>query len=280
MRLPSPQGSETFTRPQEDTPMNKLSMPLQSALWWLLPLVVLAGLFGWETDWGRAVETRPEPAEAVEPKPVVTALLPEFEIPGGVATRTETIERTLFNPTRRPAPQMAQEGGASQMKRGQFALTGTLLIEGKNTAFLREVAGNKARRVQAGETINGMRVADVKADRVMLTLGDESEELVLKVATNPRPTPAPVVAAAQPAPVAGVPAAPVAPVQANRNAAAAGVAPAPGAQTAVERRRAARAAAAAAAAAGGNPPPQPGANPWDQINQSYQQRAAGRQNPK
>ena len=54
------------------------------------------------------------------------------------------------------------------MKRGQFALTGTLLIDGKNTAFLRELAGNKSRRVQAGETINGMRVTDVKADRVVL----------------------------------------------------------------------------------------------------------------
>ena len=32
------------TRPQEDTPMNKLSTPLQSALWWLLPLVALAAI--------------------------------------------------------------------------------------------------------------------------------------------------------------------------------------------------------------------------------------------
>jgi hypothetical protein len=265
------------SRAQEDTPMNKLSIPLQSGLWWLLPLVALAGMFGWETDWGRAVERRPEPAEAIEPKPVVTALLPEFEISGGVAARTETVERTLFNPTRRPAPQMAQEGASSRMKRGQFALTGTLLIEGKNTAFLREVAGNKARRVHAGETINGMRVADVKADRVMLTLGGESEELVLKVATNPRPTPAAVAAAPQP--VQAVAAAPAAPVQANPNAAPA-AAPAGGAQSAIERRRAARAAATAAQAAGGTPAPPPGSNPWDQINQSYQQRAAGRQNLK
>ena len=183
--------------------MNKLAIPVQSALWWLLPLVALAVTFGWETDWGRSVERRPEPAEAVEPKPVATALLPEYEIAGGVGARTETVERTLFNPTRRPAPSLGQEGGPSQMKRGQFALTGTMLIEGKNTAFLREVAGNKSRHVHAGETINGMRVAEVKADRVTFMLGEESEELVLKVATNPRPTPAPVVAAA-PQPVQAV----------------------------------------------------------------------------
>jgi len=253
--------------------MNKLPTPLQSVLWWLLPLVALAGMFGWETDWGRAVERRPESPEAVGPQPVATALLPEFEIPGGVGTRTETVERTLFNPTRRPAPQMAAEGAASRMKRGQFALTGTLLLDGKNTAFLREVAGNKARRVHAGETVNGMRVADVKADRVTLTLGDESEELVLKVATNPRPTPAPVVAAA-PAPAVAAAPAPT-PAAASPNATAAAAAQAGGAQSAIERRRAARAAAAAAQAAGGTQPPANTTN-WDQINQKYQERAAGR----
>src|SRR5215831_18326973 len=237
--------------------MNKLPLPVQSALWWLLPLVALAITFGLETDWGRSVEARPQPAQVIEAKPVATALLPEYEIAGGVAARAETVERTLFNPTRRPAPALAQDGsGPGRMKRGQFALTGTMLIEGKNTAFLREIPGNKSRHVRAGETINGMRVADVKSDRVVLALGDESEELLLKVATNPRPTPQPVVAAPQPA--QGVTAAPAAPAQAtppNARAAAA-AAPEGTAQSALERRRAARAAAAAAAAAnGGTPPP-------------------------
>ena len=263
--------------------MNKLPLPVQSALWWLLPLVALAVTFGLETDWGRSVESRPQPVDPVEPKPIVTALLPEYEIPGGVAARSETVERTLFNPTRRPAPSLAQEGagGPGRLKRGQFALTGTMLIEGKNTAFLREVAGNKSRHVQAGETINGMRVAEVKADRVVLALGDESEELLLKVATNPRPTPAPVVAAAQ-QPAQGVTAVPPGQVPPAARAATAGAAPNTGApQTALERRRAARAAAAAAAAANGGTPPAANANPntapWDSIGNSYQQRS-GRQN--
>jgi hypothetical protein len=257
--------------------MNKLAIPVQSALWWLLPLVALAVTFGWETDWGRSIEKRPESVEAVDPKPVVTALLPEYEIAGGMAARTETVERTLFNPTRRPAPSLGQEGGPSQMKRGQFALTGTMLIEGKNTAFLREIAGNKSRRVHAGETINGMRVAEVKSDRVTFALGEETEELVLKVATNPRPTPAPVIAAVpQPIQPVAAPPQPGQPVATNR-AAAAGTAPA-APQSALERRRAARAAAAAAAAAnGGTAQPAP-SNPSDAINQSYQQRAAGTQN--
>jgi len=261
--------------------MNKLSMPVRAALWWLLPLVALAAMFGWETDWGRAVEKQPETIETIEPKPVVTALLPEYEIPGGVTARTETVERTLFNPTRRPAPQSAPDSAPSRMKRGQFALTGTLLIDGKNTAFLRELSGNKSRPVRAGETINGLRVADVKPDRVVLALGDESEELMLKVATNPRPTPAPVVATPQQA-TAAVAAAPpaAAPAQPNPNARAAAAAAQGAGQSAIERRRAARAAAAAAAAAGGTPGEQPQqrtGSGWDQINQQYQQRSGSRQ---
>ena len=249
--------------------MSKLSTPLQSAFWWLLPLVALAGIFGWETDWGRAVETRPEASEPAQPKPAAVALLPEYEIPGGVASRTETVERTLFNPTRRPAPQMAQEGGPSQMKKGQFALTGTLLVDGKNTAFLREIAGNKSRLVHAGETINGMRVAEVKPDGVRLTVGNDSEELVLKVATNPRPTPQPVAVAPQPAPAAVV--APAVPAPTTATAAAAD-----GSQSTLESRRAARAAAAAAQAARGTPQQQPEQTTWETVYQRYQQPAAVR----
>jgi hypothetical protein len=178
-------------------------------------------------------------------------LFPEFDIAGGVAARSETVARTLFNPTRRPAPAAGQASANSGLKRGQFALTGTLLVEGKNTAFLREIAGNKARRVQAGETINGMKVADVKADRVILTLGDESEELVLKVATNPRPTPQPVAVAAPPgAAAAAAAAARPAPAAVTPQApSTAAAAPSGAPQTALERRRAARAASIAAAAA-------------------------------
>ena len=56
----------------------------------------------WETDFGRAVRKLPPPEEPIPARPVVTALLPEFAIAGGTAARTETVQRTLFNPTRRP----------------------------------------------------------------------------------------------------------------------------------------------------------------------------------
>ena len=123
----------------------------------------------------------PPPEPPVEPRPVVTSVLPEFAIPGGTTARTDTVQRTLFNPTRRAAPVVAADTTKARMQRGQFALTGTMVVGGKNTAFLRETTGGKARRVMQGETVNGLLVAEVKTDRVRLALGDESEELVLRV---------------------------------------------------------------------------------------------------
>jgi len=266
--------------------VSRLGNQVHAALWWLVPLAGLAVVIGWETDWGRALETHPPPAEAIAPKPVVTSLLPEFAIEGGVAARAETAQRTLFNPTRRPAPPAVQDAAAMRMQRGQFALTGTMIVDGKSTAFLREVAGGKARRVQTGEKINGLLVAEVKPDRVKFTLGDESEELVLKVAVNPRPT-APPAAVAQAVP----PPAGAAPPTVGAPPAPAGTPNA--AQTLAERRRAARAAAAgvapdgtpgstAAAPATAAPPtaapptaaPATGLDPrWGQMDQRYQERA-------
>jgi hypothetical protein len=209
-------------------------------------------------------------------------LLPEYTISGGPEARQETVTRTLFNPTRRPAPVAVQEVPKAQMQRGQFVLTGTTVVEGKATAFVREVKTGKSRRVAQGDNLNGLTVAEVKADRVRLALGDESEEVVLRVAANPRPTPAPaapvitnVPAAAPGAPVAaaGQPGTPPGQSMPGQSAMAAqppappGSVPIPGAagaenlnglsaaQTLLERRRAARAAAAGQQAPG-SPPPQ------------------------
>jgi hypothetical protein len=231
--------------------MKPLFVLARSALWWLVPLVALAALVAYETDFGQALRKTPPPPPPVEPKPVVSALLPEYAIEGGIAARRETVERTLFVPTRRPAPPLAVESAKPRMQRGQFALTGTLIVDGKNTAFLRETAGGRSRRVVQGDTVNGLVVADVQPDRIKLAMGDEVEELVLRVATNPRPTPQPPPVAAAPVPVPGQPvAAPGAP------AAAAPPLTQDAVQSLAERRRAARAAQAAQMEAG-----QPGVAP-------------------
>jgi hypothetical protein len=270
--------------------MNRLAA-LPPVGWWLVPLGVAVAFIGWETDWGRALTPIPEPAEVVTPKPVPVSVLPDFTVAGGLAARRETIARTLFNPTRRPAPPVVAEAPKPTIKRGQFTLTGTLVVDGKSTAFLREVAGGKARRVLQGESINGLTVAEVKPDRVRLTLGDESEDLMLKVQTNPKPTTA--VAAAPPAGTAGgsqpAAAGSAPPVVAGTAATARpDTAPQPGESRAslIERRRAAREAAAAAAnqAAAVAPAPSPAASgaprvdpdSWAAVEQRYRDRSAQR----
>ena len=260
--------------------MSTLDSRLHTWLVWALPFVVVALLLGWETDWGRDLRRVPPLESNVVAKPVNVALLPEYKVDGGVDGNRETVERTLFNPTRRPAPPAVAVAAKSTMQRGQFVLTGTTVVDQKATAFLREVSGGKSRRVSQGETVNGMLVAEVRPDRVKLRLNDDVEELVLKAAQGPRTTvqPAPAPVAGQPGVVmpGTVPPAPsqqagqqVAPVQDVADVLA-------------NRRRAARAAEAAAAQGAAAPGPAAQAAPaaatpsapdpaWNEVYQRYMQ---------
>ncbi|HET6801969.1 MAG TPA: hypothetical protein VFI50_04925, partial [Casimicrobiaceae bacterium] len=179
---------------------------------WLVPFAIVVMALGYETDWGRAVAPEtPRPA-APAAQPVAVALLPEYRVDGGLDARRETIDRVLFNPTRRPAPPANQTAAApSSMKKGLFTLTGTTVVGNTATAFLREVNGGKSRSVRKGETIDGMVVAEVAPDHVRLKQGDEVEDLRLKIATGPRTTVQTVVAA-QPGAAPGQPAQPGQPV--------------------------------------------------------------------
>jgi hypothetical protein len=219
---------------------------------WVVPAVALAALVGWEIDWGRQLVRMPSAPPPVEPKPVTAAALPEYRIEGGLPAHAEMVARTLFNATRRPAPVLAGDGGPHRLNPGRFQLVGTTVTAERNVAFLKEVAGGKSRVVRQGDEIDGVYVASVQPDRVKLTLGDESEELILKVAQGPKTT----LAAAPPPPGAPAPAV-VAPAAAAARAtqARAQAAAAPNAaevppQEARQARRAARAAQEAGAMSG------------------------------
>lgn len=264
-------------------PLN--AMPLQARGWlaWVLPSAVLLLVILWQVDWGRAVHREPPAESEATPPKLTLTVLPEYRAPAGAEASRDTVERTLFNPTRRPAPLAVAEAAKPKMQRGQFALAGTLVVDGKATAYLREVQGGKPRRVMQGEQINGMTVAEVKTDRVKLVLGDESEDLALTVAKGPRTTVQPVLATAP------VTATAQAPMQANPNITGARDV----AEVLAERRRAARAAEVAAQGlppgapvpvqngapapvAANTMPPVPTAAPstdaqWQGVYQRYQQ---------
>src|ERR1043165_7241594 len=91
---------------------------------WALPFVLIGLAIAWETDFGQALKRRPTTEGAITPQPVNIALMPEYAIEGGIESRRETVERTLFNPTRRPAPPQAAAAG-KPAQAGQFVLTGT-----------------------------------------------------------------------------------------------------------------------------------------------------------
>jgi hypothetical protein len=105
--------------------------------------------------------------------------------------------------------------------------------------------------VRQGEQINGMLVAEVRSDRVRLTLGDDAEELVLKIAAGPKTTVNPTPPVAAPSPGGGAPPFP-------QTAAPSAAQPEP-AQLLEQRRRAARAATAAEVAPPVAPAPARGA---------------------
>jgi hypothetical protein len=241
-----------------------------------VPAAVLAALVGWEVDWGRQIERMPAAPQPVQPTPVTAAVLPEYQIDGGLAAHAETVDRTMFNATRRPAPVLAGDGGPHRLKPGQFQLMGTAVTGEKNIAFLKETGG-KSRAVRQGDEIEGMRVALVTPDRVKLTLGDESEELVLKVAPGPKTT----LAAAPPPPGApagtpGAQGAAAARLPRPQAAAAAAAAAAAGAGAQQQNARAARRAARAAAAAAGGEASAPSAQGGDAMNQAPQRQRSNR----
>ena len=186
---------------------------LRTVLLWIVPFAIVLAILGWETDWGDGVSLPVPVAPPTAPQPVSVALMPEYRIDGGAAARRETIERVLFNPTRRPAPPATQAAGESAvLQKGKYVLTGTTVSGGVAMAMLREVAGGKSHTVRKGEKIDGALVAEVTPDGVKLTQGGNTEELHLKVALGPTTTiqaAAPGTPGATPngvAPIPGMPA--------------------------------------------------------------------------
>lgn len=240
--------------------MSALTSNVRTWILWVLPFAALGALIGWQTDWGRAWKRMPPAATVVAPQPVAAVVLPEYRPQATPESHRDIVERALFNPTRRPAPAAVAEVAKPRLQRGQFALAGTLMVDGKATAYLRENAGGKSRRVGKGETINGMVVSEITADRVRLTLGDESEDLTLKVAVGPKTTIQPAVAVA-PAGSPGAMGGPGAPGGQPPGTAARPPTPQDVASILAERRRVAREAEAAAAARNAAAAGQPQANP-------------------
>lgn len=205
------------------------------AIGWGLAYLALAGTIGLEMDWGRRIHPTLSALKPVPAARVDYPIQPEFALPPLEQGFAETTARPIFTPGRHPPPPPAPPKPA--MKKGQFVLQGALITKDASIALLRDVATGKATRVEQGKAINGITVANVYPEKVILTQYDDTEELVLKIQPSPKLPATPKGAPAQPS----LQAAPV-PAPAPQAAASAPGMPAvsENAQSLLNRRRALR----------------------------------------
>ncbi|HLX29261.1 MAG TPA: hypothetical protein VKV24_12330 [Casimicrobiaceae bacterium] len=170
--------------------MNEGFALMRNAIAWCIPFAIVAVAIGYETRWGRDLDPDPAPAKTAAASPVTVALLPEYRIEGGVEARKETVDRELFNPTRRPAPPATQtaDGPSGPIPKGLYTLTGTTVVGNMATAFLREIKGGKSHTVRQGDTLDGTLISEVKPDHVRLSKNGDVEDLQLKIASGPKAT--------------------------------------------------------------------------------------------
>lgn len=147
--------------------------------------LVLAGVIAYEWQWGERFGQEITKMRKPDAKAVFAAPLPEFILPPRETAYNETLTRPLFIPTRRGSP--ASHAGRQQMKKGQFVLSGVIIVPGQRLALLRDVTTGKSERVEQGHEIRGMLAERVDAGAIVLKQGSETEELVLMVQRAPAP---------------------------------------------------------------------------------------------
>jgi len=108
----------------------------------------------------------------------------------------ETGNRPLFISTRRPAPSAVSPATVAAMAKGQFTLTGVTIVGPLKIALLREKSSGRVIRVEEGNDVNGIKVAQVDAEQVKLTQGGDQEVVQLLVTKGAPQAAAPPVAAA------------------------------------------------------------------------------------
>lgn len=173
-----------------------------------LAAIGLGALLWWQWQQGLALERslmrwRKLPSTPVAP----LTLAPDFRLPDAQAGFPEWLSRPLFWAGRRPMAD-GSKSGPTAFKKGQFLLVGVVMGPRYRGALLRDVETGKTEAVAEGAQIRGITLGDVAADRAVLRLGADTEELMLALqrgtrglgAALPMPAGAPTMAAS-PAPV-------------------------------------------------------------------------------
>lgn len=156
---------------------------------WIILFVGLAVGIGMKSDWGRKTEwgiTLPAMPPATFIKPILTE---PYRLPTP-DTMLETSLRPLFVANRRPAPILPPTSPKPQMHKGQFLLTGTMIVDGMKFANLVEKATGKTHTLAEGKEINGIVIKEIGAIQVMLSQDEETELIILQTVKTPPGKPA------------------------------------------------------------------------------------------
>jgi hypothetical protein len=162
----------------------------------VVAIVGSLGVIGWETGWGRYFVPGVPKVDGSTRKADEIALLPTFSLPPVDPAYKETVERPLFNQSRRPNPPAPPpEAAKPTMEKGKYRLTGTAVNAELSTAFLVDNRTGKTFRVSKGTPVDPLGSQPIVLDNVdtrsaTLRLGTDTEMLTLvtsKSAAAPPP---------------------------------------------------------------------------------------------
>ena len=143
---------------------------------------------------------------AVEHRKVVPAdakLLPSLAIAAPEQAYPDSVARSLFLPTRRPAPE-APVSAQGVIPKGQYILQGVIVVGDNRIAMVREKSNGRIHRIERGKDFNGLKVIEIERESVTLAQGNDQEKLLLSV-QKLTPAAAPAAASAGPFAAYGVP---------------------------------------------------------------------------
>ncbi len=144
----------------------------------------------------RAQLEAPDPTPAVDIGAAPSALAGlEREGPGAVPTLPEleslsdTVERPLFRPDRRPAPagQAAAPTTATSATPPRKILTGVVIVADEPVALLRGDDPSQTQRARVGDRVDGWEVVSIEPETLVLSQGSDTYRLVLRRFDLPPP---------------------------------------------------------------------------------------------
>lgn len=136
----------------------------------------------------------------VEPRIVTAAIAPAGPSPAplpALVDLTETLDRPLFSPTRRPPQAAAAAAPQAPPMHPDAApppdmkLSAVVIDAGRRFALLQRFPAGDTLRVAQGDTVDGWTLSEVRVDGVTLRNNDQRHEIVLRT-FEPAPAPAPV----------------------------------------------------------------------------------------